>query len=158
MRNREISRQLQRLDSIITRTNDACRDNIEIQAYWAQYICILSAGLLENALKEIYSEFAYRTVSEPIANFVSSTLGQIRNPKTQRFIETATAFKSDWKEDLENFLDTDGRREAIDTIMLNRHLIAHGKNQNCNISLAQIKEYLSEAVEVIDFIEDQCQK
>ena len=57
MKNQEVSRQLQRLQSLIKRTNAASRGDIEMQAHWAKYLCVLSAGFLENALKEIYAEF-----------------------------------------------------------------------------------------------------
>jgi hypothetical protein len=45
--------------------------------------------------------------------------------------------------------------DAIDAIMSNRHLVAHGKDSG--ISLARVSVYLRKSVEVIEFIEKQCQ-
>lgn len=156
MLNRKISTQLQRLASLIKRSEEATDQSIELQSEWSKYICVLAAGLLENALKEIYLDFARNNVSAPIANFVSSTISPIRNPKTQRFLDIAAAFSETWRAELEQYADQDGRGDAIDSIMNNRHLIAHGQYQNSRISLAQVKEYLGKAVEVIEFIENQC--
>lgn len=156
MQNQELAKQLQKLRSLIKNAREASAGNIEMQAHWARYICILSAGFIENALKELYIDYAHRTVSRPVANFVSSSISQIRNPKMQRFIEVAGAFKESWKDDLEKYVSLDGRAEAIDSVMNNRHQIAHGKWLNSNVSLVQIKEYLDRAVEVLEFIEQQC--
>ena len=57
---------------------------------------------------------------------------------------------------LEAFLDeNDGRRRnAIDSIMNNRHLIAHGRSSS--ISVARVREYFTAINEVADFLERQC--
>ena len=121
MRNREISRQIQRLQLLVKKTQEASNDSVEIQSHWAKYLCVISAGVIENAIKEIYIEYVQRMVSKPVANYVISNLGQLRNPKTQKFLETAAAFKTIWKEDLESFVLVNGRGDAIDSIMGNRH-------------------------------------
>jgi len=156
MQSRELARQLQRLRDLLKRTQEACGNNIEMQSHWAKYLCVLTAGFLENALKGIYTDHAHRVVSMPIANFVSSNLSQIRNPKIQKFFDIAGAFKETWKIELENFADLNGRREAIDSIMNQRHLIAHGQSHNSNITISQVKDYLDKSVEIIEFIEKQC--
>ncbi len=56
---------------------------------------------------------------------------------------------------METFLADNGRKDAIDSIMSNRHLIAHGGNSG--ITLTRVNQYLDKCVEVIDFIETQCQ-
>lgn len=154
MNNRELLRQIQKLNALFDRTQNASGGNIEIQSHWAKYLCVLSAGFLENTLFEIYGDFCKRAASEHVANFASKNLSRIQNPKTNRFIEVASNFKKAWGEDLKAFVDEDGRKEAINSIMANRHLIAHGKTSN--ITVAQLKEYLDKAIEVVDFIESQC--
>src|SRR5258708_5711243 len=109
MQNREISIQLQRLANLINRSEEATDQNIELQSHWARYICVLAAGLLENALKEIYLEFVRRTVTAPVANFVSSNISPIRSPKTQRFLYIAAAFNVLWKDELESYANDNGR-------------------------------------------------
>ena len=154
MNNRELTRHIQGLKNLFVRTQKASGGDIEIQSHWAKYLCVLSAGFLENALCEIYADFCKRAASEHVANFASKILSRIQNPKANRFIEVASSFKKSWGEDLEAFVEEDGRREAIDSIMNNRHQIAHGKISN--ISIAQLQNYLDKAIEVVNFIETQC--
>jgi hypothetical protein len=158
MQNRELTKQLQALNNLIKRTSEACGDNLELQAEWARYLCVLSAGFLENAIKEIYLDFASRRVSEPLANYVSSTLSPIRSPKSVKFLEIAGAFNSDWRDELENYGTVEGGIEAIDSIMVNRHLIAHGKSRDSRMSLAALKEYLGKSANFLEFIEEQTKR
>jgi hypothetical protein len=154
MHNRELSSQLQRLRELSNQTSAACRNNLEMQSHWAKYLCVLTAGFLENSLEVIYGEFVRRAASKPVADYATSMLSRIQNPNATIFIQTARLFKPDWAKELEAFMDLNGRREAINSIMKNRHEIAHGKYSG--ITIAQIKDYLDKAVEVIDFIESQC--
>ncbi len=154
MKSQELKIQLQRINSIFTRSAEASSGNVELLAHWARYICVLSAGFLENSLQEIYSEFVQSAASEPVRNYAISSLSKIHNPKTNRFIEVAHSFKKSWGEDLTAFVDEGGRREAIDSIMHNRHQIAHGKTSG--VTVARVREYLDKSVGVIEFIEKQC--
>ena len=154
MQDRELIRQFQALDSLFQKIPIACGGDIEMMSHWAKYLCVLSAGFIENALKEIYGSFIKGAASEPVAQFANSALFRIQNPKTYIFIKTAKAFKKPWAEKLETFVDEDGRREAIDSIMQNRHHISHGKDSG--ITIARLRPYLNKAVEVLDFVEVQC--
>ena len=143
---------------LINRANIACGGDTELQSHWAKYICIICSGLLENALNEIYTDYAFKQISQPIASFVSSKLSQIRNPKSSVFLETATAFKPVWRNELKNFMEDEGRGDAIDSIIKNRHLIAHGSDQNSGVTVSRVKDWLEKAIEVLEFIESQCQQ
>lgn len=154
MKSQELKQQLQRLDSLFDRSLAACGDNIEMLSHWAKYLCVLSAGFIENALQDIYSRFVQASASEAVHNYAVSCLSGIRNPKTGRFIEVAGAFKKSWGKELKVFVDQDGRREAIDSIMQNRHQIAHGEDSG--VTIARVREYLDKSVNVIEFLENQC--
>ena len=60
MKNASLVRQLQRLNWLIDNTRRASGDQLELQAHWGRYLCVLVAGFLENAIGEIYSEYARR--------------------------------------------------------------------------------------------------
>lgn len=64
------------------------------------------------------------------------------------------AFKSEWGEELEQFLGENGRKDAIDAIMANRNQIVHG--QDAGITVVRVKDYLEKCVQVLEFIETQC--
>lgn len=154
MKLQTISSQHTRLCWLIAEVDKFDLEQFELRAHWARYLCVLSSGFLENALKDIYSHYARSCSNSSVGNYVESTLGRVQNPKASRFLETARSFNREWGQDLAKFLDSDGNREAIDAIMSNRHLIAHGKDSN--ITLARLKEYLGKSVKVLEFIEDQC--
>jgi hypothetical protein len=151
---RPLVSQKQRLDWLIKEASKFQGDQLELQAHWARYLCVLAAGFLENALSEVYSRYAKASANAQVANYVEAMLGKIQNPKSRKFLDTARSFDRSWEESLETFIETDGRKEAIDAIMANRHLIAHGKD--ANISLVRVEEYLKKSIEVVEFIETQC--
>jgi RiboL-PSP-HEPN len=154
MQNARLSSQFQKLRDLFAKADAACGADFEMRSHWAKYLCVLSAGFLENAISEVYGDFVRGAASQPVADYAMSTLSRIQNPKTSRFLEIARQFKTSWADALENFADSSGRREAINSIMANRHEIAHGKHPG--ITLVQIKYYLDRAVEVVEFIEKQC--
>lgn len=149
-----MSRQLQRLNSLIGKITGASIGDIELQSHWAKYLCVLCAGFLENALTEIYTEYAEVSANKAVASYVSRQLERIQNANAQKLLETTYQFKKTWGEALEIYLSQNGRKEAIDAIMSNRHKIAHGEDSN--ITILRLKEYLVKIVEVAEFIESQC--
>ena len=64
------------------------------------------------------------------------------------------AFKPQWGDDLEIFVDDQGRRDAVDSIMANRHLIAHGKDSS--VTVAKVRDWFDKAIEVLEYIETLC--
>jgi pantoate kinase len=152
MKNQEIVRQLQRLRALMKNAMAQTTD-ISLQSAWARFFCVLAAGLLENAISEIYTEYVVRVASPEAANYAVSRLARIQNPNTEKFVETAHAFSHSWGLALEFFVDVNGRKEAIDSIMAIRHQIVHGKN--AGISYVRVVEYLNKAEEVLEFIENQ---
>lgn len=155
MRNLRLVSQLDSLRSLLAVTGTATGGNIELVGHWGSYLCVLTAGFLENALREVYGEFVRNTASPQVARFAAGRLERISNPKAARFVETARSFEPAWADDLEAFLNDDGgrRRNAIDSIMNNRNQIAHGGG--VQVSVGRIQEYLPGCIQVVDFIEGQ---
>jgi hypothetical protein len=152
MKNLEVSRRLQSLRSLIDRATKSTSD-VELRAHWAQYICVLCAGFLENSLRHVYTDYVTKCSNTRVASFACSRIAGIQNPKSGKFVEIARSFDSTWATSLESCLSDQGRKEAIDSIMATRHLVAHGKDTA--ITIVRIKEYLTKAVEVLEFIESQ---
>ena len=155
MRNRELASQLDSLNSLLAVTDTATGGNIELVGHWGRYLCVLTAGFLENALREVYGEFVRNAASPQVARFAAKRLEDSSNPKAGRFIETAQSFDPIWANDLEAFLDANGgrRRNAIDSIMSNRNQIAHG--ESAQVSVGRVREYLPGCIQVVEFIENQ---
>ena len=156
MRNVRLVAQYNSILSLLERTRTATGEEAELQGHWGRYICILTAGLLENSIREIYSEYVRSASSPQVSNFAVSSLQTVFNPNANRFVQVARSFSQEWGSSLEDFLSANGgqRKDAIDSIINNRNQIAHGRITS--VSVVQVMNYLQGAVEVIDFIESQC--
>lgn len=155
MNNAELNRQAQHLKRLIKSTSESTNYNLELQGHWGKYLCVLAAGFLENAISELYIELANNSSSPHVASFTRKMLDKINNPKSSKFIETAYSFKKEWGNELEKYFEANPEiKEAIDSIMTNRHRIAHGKT--ATISVTRLAEYLDGSIEALNFIEKQC--
>ena len=156
IRNRELNRQYQIIKNLIDSTADFTNHNIELQGHWGKYICVLVAGFIENAIREVYTEFVENSSSsEQVRSFANKRLNRISNPNGQRFIETAYSFSTEWGDGLkQHFATKPEQKSAIDSIMKHRHQIAHGKS--ARIGISGVKDYLEKIIVAIAFIENQC--
>jgi hypothetical protein len=154
MKTETLRQQHKQLSVLITKTQTAGSAEIELQSHWAKYICVLTAGFLENALRETYKRYVSKRSPEPVSRYAASVLDRVQNPKASKFIEVAGAFKKSWGEDITVFLDANNRKDAIDSIMNNRHQIAHGKQSN--VTITQVSTWLEKSKEVVEYIEVQC--
>jgi RiboL-PSP-HEPN len=155
MRNRELTKQYNQIKKLIEKAKTLPTDDFELQGHWGRYLCVLVSGFLENAISEVYIAFVSKSASPHVVRYTVYLLNRIQNPKAKKFIETAQSFKAEWGSELERyFLDDPSRKNAIDTIMSNRHQIAHGKDSN--ISVSKVSQHLEKCVETIRFIENQC--
>lgn len=139
MKSRPLLSQLDRLRWLLSQAKTFGEDQVELRSHWARYLCVLASGFLENALRETYGAYARSCSNSFVANFVESRLRQIQNPKAARFLETAGAFSSEWRDKLQEVLDDDGNGAAIDAIVTNRNSISHGKDSD--ITLARLNDY-----------------
>lgn len=155
MKNVNLNQQYQKILHLINNTDKSTHGDIELQGHWGKYLCVLVAGFLENAIIAVYSDFVSGAASPHVSQFTLVNLEKIQNPKTEKFIQVAIQFKKDWGEELKDyFINHPDKKAAIDSIMTNRHLVAHGKSTS--ISVHRVREYLTLSIEVIEFIEDMC--
>lgn len=140
------------LDNLFSSIN-TLPSNPELRAHWARYLCVLVSGLIESSVREIYSEYARDKSSPNVANFVEKELSQFQNAKMEKILDIARAFSLEWERELRDA--TDGRlKEAIDSIVANRHLIVHGKF--VGITIVRVSNYYKDVKSVIELIEAQC--
>lgn len=155
MENIELKKQYSHLTRLIKETNTSTGGNLELQGHWGRYLCVLVSGFLENAIRSVYTDFVSQVDDPHIIQYIQKSLKRIHNPKAGRFIEIANQFKEDWGKELEqHFKDHPENKEAIDSIMNTRNLVAHG--QDSDISVNRVRGYLENSVKVIEFIENQC--
>lgn len=149
-----VSRYRQRLDHLFKQIGGFSED-IEMQAHWAQYICVLVSGFLEISVRSIYSEYAYTKAEHKVANFVENELKSFQNPKMEKILELTRSFSPEWEKFLRE--KTEGElKDAVDSIVANRNRIAHG--EDVGITYHRIKGYYQDAIKVIELIDNQCNK
>jgi len=152
MRNVEAVRYKQRLDRLFQKIG-AFSEDLELQAQWARYLCVLVAGFLETSIRAIYSEYARGCAAPNVASYVAARLAKFTNPNMEKVIQLTRSFNADWANGLE--MRTEGEiKNAIDSIYNNRNLIAHGRDTG--ISYTSIHNYYQKAVTLIEMIEKQC--
>lgn len=156
MKSLELNRQAAALRHLIKRVgHDPSTRALEMQGHWARYICVLTSGYVENAVRDIYGQYIRKnSYSEPVIRFTTKQLDGIQNPRPERLIKIASTFDPAWGRALEAYLDQDYRSDAINSIMSHRHLIAHGRSSN--ITVGQIDQYLRKVIEVAEYMEVQC--
>ncbi len=143
-----------RLDNLFQRTG-ALRDDLELQAQWARYLCVLVAGFLETSISGIYTQYARKRAAPNVASFVATRLARCRNPTIENIVQLARSFESTWGDTLET--QTEGEiKHAIDSVCRNRNLIAHG--MDTGISFARINDYYQQVVALVEMIERQCEE
>jgi len=154
MRNVQAARYKARLDHLFEKVG-AMTDDLELQAHWARYLCVLVSGFLEIAISAIYSQYARDTAAPNVANYVAQELDFFINPNMTKITRLTRSFNQQWGAALEQ--QTEGEtKNAIDSIYGNRNQIAHGKDTG--ISYAYIYRWYREAIRVVELIEERCQR
>lgn len=144
--------QKQRLENLFKQAQIFNSDP-ELLSHWAKYLCVLTSGFIENAVKHYLSEFSKKKAHPAVFNFATKNLNQFQNPNMEKILILIGAFSENWRNQLENFVEGE-RKDAVDSIVNNRHSIAHGKS--IGLTIIQMKFFFHRASEVIDFIKKQC--
>lgn len=147
---RAVYRLKQRLDATFERGPAASAD-IEVQADFARYMCVLVSGFLENALVALVLDVAQARAAPEIAFFVERKLDYWTNPTVEKVCQLLGDFRPDWRAAAETYL-VDERKAAVNSLVALRHKIAHG--ESVGTSMSQVRAYYTAAQEVIQFVAD----
>lgn len=92
MKIQAITSQHQKIQNLLSEADSFDADQIGLQVHWANYICVISSGFLENAIKEVYSKYSRSCSNKSVSNYVESNLPRIQNPKSLRFLKILSSF------------------------------------------------------------------
>lgn len=154
MTNRDVARAKQRVDHAFELIR-SLPDEPEVQSHWARYLCVLVSGFIEAAVRSIYGQYAKDKAAPYVANYVERELEYFQNPSMGKILEIARAFSPAWETEL-RAASEGAPRDAVDSIVANRHNIAHGRVTG--ISYVQVREYYGRAVPVVELIDEQCRR
>ena len=159
MSQRNISDYRKRLDSLFDKgraligPKTSSLNEIELQAEWAKYLCVLVSGFLEVAVREIILQYVENKSSGNVIAYVSKELDGFLNPKMAKIVTLAEKFDKDWATQI-NDRATDEMKNAVNSIVSNRHQIAHGKS--VGVSFSNISQWYKEVIKFVDLLAEIC--
>jgi hypothetical protein len=151
MKNIEAVRYKHRLDALFKKAKEIT--DLEIQAHWSRYLCILVSGFLEVSIPAIFADYAKNKSSPNVYNFVAKRL-DLSPLKMEGILQLTFSFSKKWGEKLDKETQ-DGIKDSINSIFANRNLLAHGSDTG--ISYQMISSWYKDAVKLLDKLESICE-
>jgi hypothetical protein len=136
-----------RLDAAFDRAKTV--SDLQLQADLARHLCVLVAGYLEQSTRHILGEFATRKSHPAVSRYVERRLGFFSNANCTKLCDLVGDFDKDSRTRLEGFLVGE-RKDAIDSVVANRHQIAHGGN--VGLTLMTIQTWGEKVEEAVEFL------
>ena len=137
--NQRILGAQQRIDSLEMKArSEQVNEDPELQAQLARYLCVLSSGLVEQAVIDILSSYSKSKGHSRTANYVDSQLKRLRNAKFSDILNLLGHFDPDWQTHFQSSTAAE-IKDGIYSIVNNRNRIAHG--QDTDVSLRAFSRY-----------------
>ena len=143
----DVERYRSHLDKLFSMVN--MLDSIEMRAQWAQYLCVLVSGFIEESVRTTLGHYASGRSSKQVANYVQGKLRRVTNLNMTRIVDLLSQFDPDVGKQLDE--KTHGElKDAIDSIVANRHSIVHGRS--VSVTYAMVKDWYKKAVRVMEIL------
>lgn len=146
----EVARLRKRLDATFGRAPPPAAD-LEVQADYAKYLCVLVSGFFENAISALLLDYVERRSSPDVLSYVERQLEYWTNPNTEKIVALLGAFNAEWRAKATDYL-VDARKESVNSLVALRHKIAHG--ESVGTTLYQIRVQYEIIIEALDFLAD----
>lgn len=138
---KEYASAFDRIAALVRRAGELPPDDL-IRAHIAQHICVLVSGILEKTCARLLILHVKRTSAPRSARYAGQSLRRLQNLNAPKIEELLDSFDPSWKEELKTFWS--GQiRDAVDSIVNNRHQISHG--QQVGVSLVQADKWAKDA-------------
>ena len=124
-----------------------------VKAYLTYYLCIRVSGFIEDCIRSIFSEYVDVNSQNFVTVFVGEKLKKIPNPTWDAIIALAKDFDDGWYTQLKHSVGKP-YRDALDSIVSNRNIIAHGGTSS--ITLSELEGYYRDAINVVNELERIC--
>jgi len=144
----EVLRLQRRLDATFARVPVSVAD-LEVQADYAKYLCVLVTGFFENAIVALLLDYVERRGSAEVLSFVERQLDRWTSPNAERTANLFGAFSADWRASVTAYL-VDRRKDSLNSLVALRHKVAHG--ESVGTSLTQIQAHYDVVLEIVDHL------
>ena len=145
--NATITSYKQHLDHLLLEAAKVSDD--EMKSHLAKYICVLVSGYVESSIRCIIIDYATNKAHPYITTFVSNNAQSITNLKHEKIGQLLKLFSEKWYRQF-SALISEEEKDAFDSIVANRHLIAHGRS--VGMSFVRVKKFYEKIVEGIETI------
>jgi hypothetical protein len=146
----------QKLDFLFGRASSL--PSVVDQSEWSKYLCVLVAGFVEESLRVLLEDYCAKHAAQNLQRFVSSELREVTNCKTGRIASILNRFDPVWEKEFLSQIEANSRvideiKNAIDSVVSNRHLIAHGKSVGLGyVAISSYYNSVKKAVETLEAI------
>lgn len=124
----------------------------ELRAELTKHLCVLCSGLLEVACRDIIARYAAPRCDRTVFRFVETRLADLQSARVGNMHQLLACFdpgRADtWRDAL-----SDEERDSVDSIVSNRHQIAHGRS--IGLSFDVLNGYLEGARKALGLMERQ---
>lgn len=149
MKARSIIAERDRVDALFKKTG-AFSSDTELASHWARYLCVVVHGFIENCIREFFRLYAEKRAQPEILNYVVSGLyWDSQNPKFGNILDIAGKFDPSIRQELEKV--DEEIKEAINSVVDNRHKIAHG--ESVGLTYSRIDEYYDKVKKFAEALE-----
>src|SRR5438093_3063587 len=93
-----VHRAKARLDAVFAMARRLPEDELEVRAHWARYLCVLTSGFLEEALRLLLEDFAKRKAHPAVAQYVASSLQSVSGINDEKLRQLLGRFSLEWRE------------------------------------------------------------
>lgn len=147
LRTQQYIRDLDNLKSKIDEVDDD-----EIKSSLVKLFCVRTAGLLEVFLKTRISEYSKGKVPKEINKFLTGKFKDITSLKTKKLNDVLSSFSLEWAQRFEDYIeDHEQEKSSLDSIIDQRHHIAHG--QSSNISTSSMTQYYEDVKKIVNHLD-----
>ena len=133
----QLVKHKQRLDFLFEKGSSLSGDP-ELLANWSKYLCVLVSGFVEESVRVLILKYVESKAAPEIRRFVGCKIRKFHNPKMSNILTLLGDFSEGLRSQIE-FAPEEGLKDAVDSVVQNRHQIAHGRS--IGISFVTIKDY-----------------
>lgn len=155
MRLLRIENEQRKLDNLFKDVSSLQED--EIKSHLSKYLCVQVSGYVEFVIKELVDEFHENTCKKETANFVTSKMKTFTNVDGKKISDFLDVFSKEWKESFDKKV-TEEQISSLNSVISQRHLIAHGSAFKSNISFKSITEYYDDVKAIVTTIKSTIKK
>lgn len=153
MRDRRLNKMKRDLDSAFARVDLIDPLNEELRNDLSRYLCIRVSAFLETSVKRLFTSYSQAKSFGYVGRYAEHQLGTLNTVNYERLRQLSGSFDDEWRVRLVESMPPD-QKDAIDSIMANRHLIAHGETAP-GMSYPDVRDYYIRIVTLLTTLEDE---